>query len=38
VVVFKKLVGGGHLTLVDQAVETALARLSKLVLARMGRT
>ncbi len=28
VVVFKKLVGGGHLTLVNQAVETALARLS----------
>lgn len=27
VVVFKKLVGGGHLTLVNQAVETALARL-----------
>jgi ribonucleoside-diphosphate reductase alpha chain len=27
VVVFKKLVGGGHLTLVNQAVETALERL-----------
>jgi len=28
VVIYKKLVGGGHLTLVNQAVETALARLS----------